>query len=126
MIDPKILYAVTGIVLLGMWVVYSIWSRLIEEVRDLRDELYEVRGRYEQIIKHKDEQYQALAEMRETTKIEDVMVTLERDIKAQNFRHEQEMMSTFTTMKNLLEKYVQIPFLEKRKTDSKGTTGERL
>lgn len=49
--------------------------------------------------------YQALAEMRETTKIEDVMTTLERDIKAQNYRHEQEMLKSFNTTRELLEKY---------------------
>lgn len=46
--------------------------------------------------------YTNLAEMRETTKIEDVMMSLERDIKAQNYLHEQEMMSAFYALKSFV------------------------
>lgn len=53
-----------------------------------------------------ENKYTSLAEMRDTTKIEDVMTTLERDIKAQNYRHEQEMMSAFNTLKSYVEKFV--------------------
>jgi hypothetical protein len=53
-----------------------------------------------------EDRYTKLAEMRDTTKIEDVMTTLERDIKAQNYRHEQEMLNTFNTTKSLLDRYM--------------------
>jgi hypothetical protein len=52
-----------------------------------------------------EDRYTKLAEMRDTTKIEDVMTMLERDIKAQNYRHEQEMMSAFNTTKSMLDNY---------------------
>lgn len=104
--EQTVIYVAIGTFAFLVWVAYKIYIRQLEEIRDLRDELYETRGEFNQIIKLKDEQYQALAEMRDTTKIEDVMTALERDIKAQNYRHEQEMMSTFHTTKSLLEKYV--------------------
>lgn len=67
-----------------------------------------------------EDKYTNLAEMRDTTKIEDVMTTLERDIKAQNYRHEQEMMSAFNTLRSFVEKYNTMNDMgySRRKTDN--------
>lgn len=103
--ESNIIYVISGVVIFLIWSGFKIYTRQLDEIRDLRDELFETRGEYAQIIKMKDDQYTALAEVRDTTKIEDVMTVLERDIKAQNYRHEQEMTVAFTTIKELLEQY---------------------
>lgn len=77
---------------------------------------FKIMAYYIKQIGRLETKYTNLAEMRDTTKIEDVMVTLERDIKAQNHRHEQEMMSAFHTLRSFVAKAT--GFKERRKTPS--------
>lgn len=94
-----VVYGVVAIILAMLFFGNKVYSKLIDEIADLRDELSEERGRLSQIIQQKDAEYKALAEARDTTKIEDTMTTIQRDLEAQHYRHEQEMGSSFEVFK---------------------------
>lgn len=51
-----------------------------------------------------EQRYSNYVELRENIKIEEVLTTLERDIKAQNYKHEQEMASTYGAITSIFEK----------------------
>jgi hypothetical protein len=98
----SIIYGIAAVLIFLFWLGYKMYDRLVEEIADMRDELAEERGRHRQIIQQKDLEYKSLAEARDTTKIEDTMTNIQRDLEAQFYRHEQEMLSGFNTQKSIL------------------------
>lgn len=84
---------------------FRIIKHYIKRIASLESEIKSLIERHQKEIDQAQERHDRLVHYRDRTIVEDTMVALERESKATNFRHEQEMMSSFNTMRSLLDKY---------------------